>query len=386
MSSIRKLPSGKYQAQIRPVSGGKQLTKTSTKRYVVEQWLNEQTAALVTGTFTHPRAGRETFASYYAEWAQRQVWESNTTQTMAITVKYASFRDSPLKSITRAHIEQWVKLIQKGTGTARGKPLAPGTMAARLQVARTIFRAAVAEKKIPSDPTMGVKLPRLRKAEASMRIPTSAQVGAWLDHSEPHWRALIALCAFGGMRLGEASALQVGDIDFLKRTIKIQRQVQRKGAEGGRPEIRLPKYGSERAIAAANGLLSELSKHIALLGLQGQPDAWLFTTGNGQPAHPNTVGYAWVQSRDAAKLTGFTLHDLRHFYASGLIAAGCDISTVQHALGHSKPSITLDTYTHLWPKAEDRTRAAAQGMIDAVLNPADESVTNETLRSPQTRG
>lgn len=246
MSSIRKLPSGKYQAQIRPVSGGKQLTKTSTKRYVVEQWLNEQTAALVTGTFTHPRAGRETFASYYAEWSQRQVWESNTMQAMALTVKYASFRDLPIKSITRAHVEQWIKLMQKGTGTSRKQPLAPGTITGRLRVARTIFRAALAEKKIPSDPTLGVKLPRLRKAEASMQIPTPAQVAAWLDHSESHWRALIALCAFGGMRLGEASALQVGDIDFLKRTIKIQRQVQRKGAEGGRPEIRLPKYGSEQ--------------------------------------------------------------------------------------------------------------------------------------------
>ena len=46
----------------------------------------------------------------------------------------------------------------------------------------------------------------------------------------------------------------------------------------------------------------------------------------------------------------FTLHDLRHFYASGLIAAGCDVVTVQHALGHSPPTITLNTYVHLWPQ------------------------------------
>ena len=59
----------------------------------------------------------------------------------------------------------------------------------------------------------------------------------------------------------------------------------------------------------------------------------------------------------------FTLHDLRHFYASGLIAARCDVVTVQHALGHSSPSITLNTYRHLWPKAEDRTRNAAAGLM-----------------------
>ncbi|MGO8941240.1 MAG: tyrosine-type recombinase/integrase [Mycobacterium sp.] len=55
------------------------------------------------------------------------------------------------------------------------------------------------------------------------------------------------------------------------------------------------------------------------------------------------------------------MHDLRHFYASGLIAAGCDVVTVQRALGHSSPSVTLDTYSHLWPDANDRTRKAAAG-------------------------
>jgi integrase len=98
--------------------------------------------------------------------------------------------------------------------------------------------------------------------------------------------------------------------------------------------------------------------------------------GRDQPAHQNTVGHAWRQAKAKAGVDGFRLHDLRHFYASGLIAAGCDISTVQYALGHSSPTVTLRTYTHLWPKAEDRTRAAAQGLVDTVFDSADESVTN----------
>jgi integrase len=58
-----------------------------------------------------------------------------------------------------------------------------------------------------------------------------------------------------------------------------------------------------------------------------------------------------------------TLHDLRHFYASGLIAAGCDVVTVQRALGHASATTTLRTYAHLWPTAEDRTRAAAAHLM-----------------------
>ncbi len=53
------------------------------------------------------------------------------------------------------------------------------------------------------------------------------------------------------------------------------------------------------------------------------------------------------------------LQDLRHYFASGLIAAGCDVVTVQRALGHRSPTTTLNTYAHLWPTAEDRTRIAA---------------------------
>jgi integrase len=46
-------------------------------------------------------------------------------------------------------------------------------------------------------------------------------------------------------------------------------------------------------------------------------------------------------------LQDLKLHDLRHFYASGLMAAGCDVVTVQRALGHSKATTTRNTYAHL---------------------------------------
>lgn len=64
----------------------------------------------------------------------------------------------------------------------------------------------------------------------------------------------------------------------------------------------------------------------------------------------------------AAGIESMRLHDLRHVSASGVIAAGCVVVTVQRALGHTSATVTLSTYSHLWPTAEDRTRMAAQGM------------------------
>ncbi|GHC62465.1 tyrosine-type recombinase/integrase [Streptomyces cinnamoneus] len=60
------------------------------------------------------------------------------------------------------------------------------------------------------------------------------------------------------------------------------------------------------------------------------------------------------------------MHDLRHFYASLLIKHRENVKTVQKRLGHAKPSITLDTYTHLWPDDEDTTRAAVEEVLGDV--------------------
>ena len=61
------------------------------------------------------------------------------------------------------------------------------------------------------------------------------------------FRAYVALCAFAGLRKAEAAAVQVGDIDFLRRQLTISRQLQR---DGSGYAIRPPKYGSEGRLSA----------------------------------------------------------------------------------------------------------------------------------------
>ena len=152
---------------------------------------------------------------------------------------------------------------------------------------------------------------------------------------------------------------------FLRRRLTVRRQVQRGG--GGSIELRAPKHGSERTVTMPDSLLELLAVHIEHHVSDDDPDGWLFRTPNGTPPHQNTVGHQWRKATRASRLEGLRLHDLRHFYASGLIASGCDVVTVQRALGHASANTTLATYSHLWPDADDRTRTAVEHLMAAAL-------------------
>lgn len=128
------------------------------------------------------------------------------------------------------------------------KPLEPSTIHTRFVNVRGVIRAAVNDRYLVRDITVKVKLPRRRKAEAAMRIPTPAEVAGIFQAADEEFVAFIALCAFAGLRLCEAAATQVGDIDFLRKEIHVNRQVQR--VKGGQVDLRAPKFGSERTVDA----------------------------------------------------------------------------------------------------------------------------------------
>jgi integrase len=73
---------------------------------------------------------------------------------------------------------------------------------------------------IRHDPTVAITPPRVLEAETKMRIPTPEQVAQALAVAPVEFRAFIAVCAFAGLRLGAAAGLQLGDVDFLRRTCR----------------------------------------------------------------------------------------------------------------------------------------------------------------------
>ena len=270
---------------------GKEHAKGFGRKTDAERWLNGIVAALETGTYVDPKLGKATLASFYREWSTHQVWVPGTRRAMDLAVNSVTFGDIAFADLRPSHVQAWVKAMQD-------KPLEPSTINTRFVNVRGVIRAALGDRLITHDVTAKVKLPRQRKASAAMTIPSAAEVGRLLHRADSQFAAYIGLCAFGGLRLGEAAALQVGDVDFLKREIHVRRQVQR--ANGGNVEIRPPKYGSERTVYAPDGLLTMITEHIRLHRPGGVADRWLFPGEGEHPLQQNSVGYLWRKARDKA--------------------------------------------------------------------------------------
>lgn len=145
-----------------------------------------------------------------------------------------------------------------------------------------------------------------------------------------------ALAAFAGLRRGELLGLRREDVDFDAGFIRVRRQLVR--IKGQLMEQTPKSDAGVRDVPIDVELLPVLRAACRLL----HPKARLIT------AAPETINHRWkrVQLEEGIEQP-FRLHDLRHTYATRLIAAGCGLNVVQYILGHSSYQLTADTYTHI---------------------------------------
>jgi hypothetical protein len=94
MAGISRLPNGKYRPRYRD-EHGKERACHLDRKVDAQRWLDEVTAAMVTGTYVDPSAGRHNFAEYYAEWSARQVWAPGTEAAMSLAARTSRRRRSP---------------------------------------------------------------------------------------------------------------------------------------------------------------------------------------------------------------------------------------------------------------------------------------------------
>lgn len=176
--------------------------------------------------------------------------------------------DRPLASIRPSELQAFVT----------GLSVAPSSVRPIWATVRAILAAAVRDRRIPFDPCDRVKLPELPRRQVT---PLTVEQLDALASAMPHrYRALVVVGAGTGLRQGELFGLQVRDVNFLRRTLKVERQVQPAGAavEVGP----LKNKHSYRTIPLGQVVVDALAAHLA-----GNPSqhvsGFLFTDEAGDP-------------------------------------------------------------------------------------------------------
>jgi integrase len=257
-------------------------------------------------------------------------------------------------TVTRTDIKSLVAAMR----ALSGEPLAASTVHTVFAVLRAMFTSAVDDGIIVVNPCTRVPLPRVRKS--AVEPMATAMVLALYDAMPGRFRVAVALGAGAGLREGEALGLTVPRADFLRRRLLIRKQAQ----DGRLAPLKSEK--SERIVPADDWVLDAISAHLAA-GFGPGPDQVIMTSVHDRIVPTTTFTDDW---RDAVAEVGLPkgtrFHDLRHFYASTLIAANLNPKVIQARLGHATISETMDTYGHLFPDSEDLGR----GVVDKALERA----------------
>lgn len=366
MASIQKRPNGKWRARYRDPEG-KERSRHFARKVDAQRFLDEITTSMVTGMYVDPKAGKTTFKTYAEKWLKAQVYRESTAASVAQALKriYPFIGDLPLGTITRDTVQELVAELDK--------TLAPATVEVTYSYVATIFKSAVQSRILQRTPCIDIKLREVIKPKV---VPiTTEEVEKLVEAAPPRLKAMIYLAAGTGMRMGEVFGLTVDRVEFLKRKIVVDRQLHYTGEKGyffGPPKT----ASSNREIPLPDFVAGQLAAHIDRF--PPNEEGLLFTGARGAPYRRGT--FPWTRIAKAVDMEGFTFHGLRHHYASLLIFAGLDVKTVQTRLGHKSAQETLDTYAHLWPGTEDRTRQAVDQAFG--FSPADYLRTKEVVGEP----
>jgi integrase len=186
----------------------------------------------------------------------------------------------------------------------------------------------------------------------------------------PKYQPVLAAAAWSGMRQSELLALRWCDVDFEAGFLRVSKQLSRSG------EYVPPKTSQAMRDVVLTSRLGRLLREHRLASAFSGDDDPVFASATGRPlSHRNVQSRGFDKAAERAGINPkrkrgerkrrpdearrpASFHDLRHTFASHLIAAGEDVVQVSRQLGHADPSITLRVYAHEFAKARHAERNA----------------------------
>ncbi len=359
--TIRKLPSGRWQARYRGPDGLlRSAPSTFVRKSDAARFLALTEAELLNGGWTDPEAGRVPFTGYAAIWiTERAGLRPKTIQLYRYLLRRhlaPGFAPQSIAAIAEADVRRWrADLLASGVN--------PVTVAKAYRLLKSILATAADDGLIRRNPC------RVKGAgtEKSPERPvlTIAQVYALADAAGDRYRALILLACFCGLRWGELAALRRCDLDADTGTIDVRRQLTEVNGylTSGPPKT----DAGKRAVVIPAMILPDVRDHLNNHAAPGA-EALVFTSPGGIPLrHGNFRRRVWLPALAATGTTGIHFHDLRHAGNLLIAHAGANLRELMERMGHSSSRAAL-IYLH---STDARQRALADAVADRARTELD---------------
>lgn len=262
----------------------------------------------------------------------------------------------------------------------KARKLAPRTIARIRATLRTALTHAMKWNLVGRNVAKLVDVPKPGRTKIRFLTPEQAQEllkAAAGSRLGPVFSVAMAV----GLRLGEALGLSWNDVDLDGKQLRVRQTLQRlpkaDGEDHGRLVLGSPKSETSRRTVSLPDVAVEILKRHRIrqkverlkAGGDWQDLNMVFTSTIGTYVDERNLRREFVAIRKVAGIPHMRIHDLRHTFASLLLAQKVPAKVVQEMLGHSQITLTLDTYSHLIPGLQED----AARKLNAVLAPEDSS-------------
>jgi integrase len=306
--------------------------KAGTNKRDAENRLAIRRGEILQGRYQIKQPTRVTFVDFAKEYmvyakANKRSWlRDHTSLTHLLPV----FGARKLGDITMHAIEAYkIQRLEK---------VKPATVNRELVLMKHMFNLAIAWGKATANPVKGIRL--LRETALPERILTREEITKVLAVCSDYFRPIVLTALHTGMRKGEILGLKWAQVDLEARVITIL----------------FSKSGRIRKIPI-NAVLYDV-----LIGLKEKSVSEYVFTCRRTKLPPGEIRTAWLTTLRKSGIIHCRFHDLRHTFASHLVASGVDIVTVKELLGHADIKMTM-RYAHSAPASKVKAVAALENSI-----------------------
>ncbi|MFD3399431.1 tyrosine recombinase XerC [Kribbella sp. NPDC058693] len=356
-------------------SDGRERTKAFERKVDADRYWPGQETDVNRGTYVSPADAKTTVDEWCTTWlkgyATRRASTVRQAKTHVALIRKA-FGELPLNGVRPSAVRSWCAQL-KGDGYEASYVYA---LHARLS---QIMADAVHDGILNKNPCSRRTSPGAGKQKPY--CATTEQVWALYDAFPEHLRPAILLGAFVGLRTAEACGARIEDTDFMRGvfTPAVQWPAQPLKTDASKTPVPMPAELSLQLSAAVGRWGSEW---LVTDSAGGQASTWSIDRAmrSVRKRHVKPLPHDHAKDCRGCLVPGlpaeFVFHDLRHYLASLLIASGADVKVVQARLRHASAKTTLDTYSHLWPDADESTRAAVGAVLAARVGSLTEQPRN----------